>query len=138
MGVVVEPLEEPLAHVLVDEGVVGDLLDPDRELVGRRQLAVQQQVGDLEVAGALRQLLDGVAAVLEDPPVSVHERDGALGRGRGHEGGVVEPDAGQELAPLLGRDAAVDDGDLDRLPTAVVRYRHALYHDFDLLSLLPG
>jgi hypothetical protein len=52
VGVVVEPVDE-LLDVLVDERVVGDLVRPRPELLRRRQLAVQQQVGDLEEAGAL-------------------------------------------------------------------------------------
>ena len=48
VGVVVEAVDEPLAHVLVDERVVGDLVGPRRSC-GRRELAVQEQVGDLEV-----------------------------------------------------------------------------------------
>ena len=44
------------------------------------------------------------------------------------ERGVVEPDAGQQLAPLGGVDAAVDDRDLDRLAGAVVGDRDALGH----------
>ncbi len=36
------------------------------ELLGGGQLAVDQEVGDLEVGGLLGQLLDRVAAVAED------------------------------------------------------------------------
>ena len=134
MGVVVETLEETLAHVLVNKGVVGDLLDPVVELLGIRELSVQDEVGDLEVARLLGQLLDRVTAVLEDPVVAVDKGDRALGCGRCHEGRIVEPDAGQEFAPLLCRHSAVDDRDLDRLTVAVIRDRHAVYHDLHLLS----
>ena len=61
VGVVVEAVDEPLAHVLVDERVVGDVVRPRGELVGGRQLAVQQQVGDLEIGRVLGELLDRVA-----------------------------------------------------------------------------
>ena len=66
VGVVVEALEEPLADVLVDERVVRDLVAPGLELGSRRQLAVQQEVGHLQVGRALGQLLDRVAAVAQD------------------------------------------------------------------------
>ena len=38
-----------------------------------RQLAVDQQVGDLEVGGLLGELLDRIAAVLEDALVAVDD-----------------------------------------------------------------
>ena len=47
VGVVAEALEE-LLEVLVDVGVVGDVEDPAVELRRGRQLAEDQQVGDLE------------------------------------------------------------------------------------------
>ena len=48
------------------------------------QLAVDQQVGDLEVGRLLGQLLDRVAAVAQDAGVAVELGDGRLGgRGRG-------------------------------------------------------
>jgi hypothetical protein len=56
-------------HPLVELGLV-------------RQLTVQQQVGDLQERGALGQLLDRVAAVLEDPGVAVDVGDGAAAGGR--------------------------------------------------------
>ena len=53
VGVVAEALEEVL-DVLVDEGVVGDVVDPALELRLGRQLAEDQQVGDLEVGRLAR------------------------------------------------------------------------------------
>ena len=87
VGVVVEALEEPLADVLVDERVGGDLVDPGVELVPVGQLAVDQQVGDLEVGGPLGQLLDRVAPVAQDAGLAVELGDGALGGCGGAEGG---------------------------------------------------
>ena len=88
VGVVAEALEE-LLEVLVDEGVVGDVEHPAVELGLGRQLAEDQQVGDLEEGRALAELLDRVAAVFEDAGVAVDVGDrGAAGGGVG-EGRVV-------------------------------------------------
>ncbi len=73
MGVVVEAIHEPLAHVLVDERVMGDVRGPGVELFGVRELAVQQQVGHFEIGRVLGELLDRVAAVAEDARVSRRE-----------------------------------------------------------------
>ena len=75
VGVVVEPIDEPLAHVLVDERVVGDLVGPRGELLLVGKFAVQQQVGDLEVRRVLGELLDRVAAVAQDAGVAVEIGD---------------------------------------------------------------
>ena len=56
-----------LLDVLVHERVDRDLVRPLVELRLRRQLAVDEQVGDLEVGRLLGELLDRIAAVLEDP-----------------------------------------------------------------------
>src|SRR5262249_40692587 len=61
--------------VLVAVGVVGDVEAPAVELRLRRQLAEDQQVGDLEKARALAELLDRVAAVFEDSRLAVDEGD---------------------------------------------------------------
>src|SRR5207302_8582010 len=111
-------------HVLVDVGVVGDLVGPRLIPLGRRQVAVEQQVGHLEVGRLLGQLLDGVAAVLEDAGIAVDVGDGTAGEGRRHQGLVVEPDPGQDAAPGGGVDAPVHDGHVDRLPRAVVGDRY--------------
>ena len=88
VGVVAEALHEVL-DVLVHERVDRDLVDPLLELGLGRQLAVDQQVGDLEVGRVLAQLLDRVAAVLEDARVAVDVGDRAAARRRVHERRVV-------------------------------------------------
>ena len=70
MRVIAEAFDE-LLQVLVDEGVIGDAEHPLVKLSLRRQLTVQQQVGDLEKGRVLGQLLDGIAAVLENALVAV-------------------------------------------------------------------
>ncbi len=98
--VVAEALEE-LLDVLVDEGVVGDVEDPALELRLGRQLAVDQQVGDLEEGRLLAELLDRDAAVLEDALLAVD-----VGDRRAAGGGVRE-------RRVVGHQAEVVLGDLD-------------------------
>ena len=82
-----EALEE-LLHVLVDEAVARQLLAPGRELLGVRQMAVDQQEGDLGETRLL-ELFDRVTAVAQDPLVAVDEGDRALA-GAGVAVAVVE------------------------------------------------
>ena len=78
MSVVVEALEEALAHVLVDEGVVRDLVTPRRELVCSRELTVDEEVCHFQVVRLLGELLDRVAAVPQDSGLAVQVGNGAL------------------------------------------------------------
>ena len=124
VGVVAEALDE-LLDVLVDEGVVGDLVDPLVQLVLRGQLAVDQEVGDLEVGRLLAQLVDRVAAVLEHPGLAVDVGDVAAAAGRVGEGRVVGHEAEVVLvdlhpAEVHGLHRAVGDLDLVLLAGAVV------------------
>jgi hypothetical protein len=88
MSIVVEPVKE-LLQVLVDPRVMRDLPDPGVQLTARRQLAVEQEVRRLQERGALGELLDRVAPILENAPVAVDEGDPALARRGVHEGRVV-------------------------------------------------
>ena len=124
VGVVAEALHE-LLDVLVHEGVDRDLVRPLVELLLAGQLAVDQQIRHLEVARALRQLLDRIAPVLEDALLAVDERDrratrrgGHVGRVVGHQAEVVLVDL--DVAQLGGADRAVLDRNLVLLPGPVV------------------
>ncbi len=128
MGVVVEALQEPLSYVLVDERVVRHVVAPLVELRLVRQLALQQEIGHLQIGGVLGQLLNGIAPVAQDAGVPVEERDGTLAGRRRHEAGVVEPHPRQELGPLRRRDTAVDERNLNGLAIAIVRDGDALGH----------
>ena len=124
VGVVAEALEE-LLEVLVDEGVVDDVVGPAVELGPGRQLAEDQEVGDLEEAGALAELLDRVAAVFEDPGLAVDVGDRRAAGGRVGEGRVVgqHPEfvlVDLDLAQVHGADRAVGDRQLVGLAGAVV------------------
>ena len=90
-----------------------------------RQLAVDEQVGDLEEARLLRELLDRVAAVLEDALLAVDEGHRALARGGVDETGVVGRQARgvvvqADLTEVGGLDRAVVDRDLVVLAGPVV------------------
>ena len=128
VGVVVEAVDEPLAHVLVDERVVGDLVRPRLELALVRQLAVQQEVGDLEVRRVLGELLDRIAAVAEDAVVPVEVGDRRAAGGGRQEGWVVEEEVLVELSQGGARKHTVGDGDRDRLAGAVVGNRDGVGH----------
>ena len=134
VGALVEAGDEPLDELLVDEGVTGDVGVPGGQLCCCRQLAVGQQVGDLEVGGLLGELLDRVAPVLEDPGLAVDEGDRALAQRRRREArGRRTRRRGAAWRTRRG-DPAVDDRDLDRLAGAVVGDGDALGHDGDLLG----
>ena len=71
-----EPVEHPGQRV--GDGLeAGDPGPPTRTLAGGRQFAVQDQPGDVEVARALGELLDRVAAVAENALVAVNVGDPA-------------------------------------------------------------
>jgi hypothetical protein len=88
VGVAAEAREE-LVELLVQHGVVGDVALELLVFGRRRQLAVQQQVADLEEARLLGQLADRVAAVQQRALVAVNVGDGAFAGGGGGEARVV-------------------------------------------------
>ena len=122
--VVAEALHEAL-DVLVHERVDRDLVRPLVELRLVGQVAVHEQVGDLEVGRLLGQLLDRIAAVLEHPGLAVEEGDRGAARRGVHERGVVGHDPEVVLVDLDvaqggGAHRPVLDGDLVGLARAVV------------------
>ena len=132
VGVVAEPVEE-LLHVLVDERVVVDPVDERLVRLLARQLALEDQLRDLEEVGLLGELLDRVAAVAQDPLAAVDERDPALARRRvlvarvvGHHAEVAF--AGLDLPQVHRVDVAVDQRELVRLPGAVIGDRQSVGH----------
>src|SRR5215467_2090368 len=104
-----EALHE-LLQVLVNPCVMRDVVHPVLHLLAGGQLAVEEEVGNLEVAGALGELLDGISAVAQEGGVVREEPE------------VVGADA--ELAEIHGADGAVDDGQVRGLAGAVVGDRH--------------
>src|SRR5262249_33168456 len=92
-----------------------------------RQLAVHQQVGDFEVVGTLGQLLDRIAAVLEDALVAVDVGDGGPARRGVDEPRVIDRDSGlavalADLRQIGGPDRAVGDREVVLNTGAVVAY----------------
>ncbi len=120
VGVVVEALHEPLPHVLVDERVVRDVIAPLLELGGVGELAEDEEVGHLEVARVLGELLDRITAVAQDAGLAVELGDRALGSGRRTERRIEEPQPRHQLGPGLRVRTTVDDRDLHRFAGAVV------------------
>ena len=103
--------------VLVHEGVDGDLVGPLLQLRLCGQLAVDQQVGDLEVGGAFGEILDRVTPVLQDPGVAVEIGDGAAAGCDVGVAGVVDHQAevrlvGLHLAEVESAQRAVGDRQL--------------------------
>lgn len=130
VGVAREALVETL-DVLVQQGVLRDLVLEDGELVDRGQLAVDQQGGHLKEGGALGQLLDRVAAVAEDALLTVEIGDG------GFIGGGISISAVQRHQTGLGAElpdveALVADGAVDHrvgvLAVAVPQYYRVVAH----------
>jgi hypothetical protein len=122
--VVAEALHERL-QVLVHEGVIRHVMGPGLVLDLVRQVAVHQEVGDLEVVRLLGELLDRVAAVLEDALVAVDVGDGRATGGGVDEAGVVGGQAsvglgGADLLEIGGPDGAIGDGKVVVLAGPVV------------------
>ena len=88
VGVAREAVEESRL-VFMQQRVPLDLRGERGQLLGGGQLAVDQQVADLDEGRLLGQLIDRVAAVTQDPGVAVDVGDGALGR-RGVHKPLVE------------------------------------------------
>ena len=75
VGVATEALEE-VDDLLMHHGVVADQLGELVVFLVARQLSEQQQVAQLDVVGALGQLVDGVAAMQQHAFLAIDEGDG--------------------------------------------------------------
>ena len=76
-------------HLVVQHGVVADRLHECHFLLSRRQFAVQQQITHFHVVGLVRQFLDGIAAVIQQPFVAVDVGDRRIAAGGRGEAGIV-------------------------------------------------
>jgi len=106
--IVAEAAEEVLQG-LVHHRVMRDLVLEALELGRGRQLALHQQVGDLQEARMLGQLLDGVAAVQQHALITVDVGDRAAAAGSGDEARIIG-----EVACFLRQLADVDAGRAER------------------------
>jgi hypothetical protein len=88
MGIVVEAVDE-LLDVLVDERVVSDLLDPLLGLGLVGQLAIDQQMGDVEETAVLGEFFDRIPAVAQDASLTIDECDRRPATGRVQERRIV-------------------------------------------------
>src|SRR5215467_1985876 len=127
MRVIVKPVYE-LLDVLMDEGMMGYVPLPVLQFSSGGQLAVEKEVGHLQVVAALCQLLDRVAAISQDAAVTIDESYRALARCCIHEGRVIahKPEvAVQDLyfAQVFGRYRVMLDGNLVLLPGPVIYNR---------------
>src|SRR5690606_18643375 len=105
VGVVGERLEE-VFHVLPQQRVAGYRLLVGLQLRLGGELAVLEEVGHLEEAASIGELLDRIATVTEDPFLAVDVADGGAGLG-----GVGEP-AVERDQPGLGPQPSDVYGDL--------------------------
>ena len=111
-------------HLLVHHGVARDGVVEILELALGRQLAVQQQVADLEEVGLLRQLFDGIAAIEQDALVAVDVGDAGRAVGRRCEARIVGEAAGVAVQPADVDDVRTDGSRSHRhlgLPVAAQR-----------------
>ena len=116
VGVTREAAERD-AQAFVDLGVVEDAGLEGGQLGGRRQFAVDEQIGGLDEVGLLSEFFDAVAAIAKDTLLAVDE--GNLGlAGAGVGVAVVESDVAGLVAQLADVDPAFafgtdDDGEDD-------------------------
>ena len=94
VSVVVKSINETLTHVLVNEGVVGDVVMPNRELLGSWKFSVEEEVRDFQKCRLLCQLLDRVAAVPENSVVTIKVGNCRLARRCLHVCRVIDEERG--------------------------------------------
>src|SRR5437879_644657 len=131
---------DQLLDVFVKQGVMRDRVHPLAVLGRIGQLAMYQEIGDLEEATALGQLLDGIAAVAENAPLAVDEGDRAPAARGVEKGGIVAQQSGArpirgDLLEIGGGDRAIPDGDLVAAAGSVVGdSKRLVCHSYRTLS----
>ena len=139
MGIVMEAVDQHL-DVLVEQGVVGNRIDPGAMLGRVRQLAVGQEIGDFQEGAPFGQFLDRIAAVAEDAALSVDEGDRASTARGVEEGRIVAHQTrtgpvAQDLLEVGGGDRAISDWDLVVTAGSVVGDgQRVLCHGYSTLS----
>src|SRR5215471_2853767 len=137
MGVVMKAVDEFL-DVFVNESVMSDPVLPILELGGRRQLSVEDQVGNFQVVAELSELLDWISSIAKNPLVAIDKCYPALAGGCVHECRIVSHQAkivarDLDLSEVGRPDSAILYWHLILFPGAVVQNRKcALAHKFSL------
>ena len=132
MGVVPKPVHDR-ADIFVYVRMVRDLVHEFVEFGLGRQLSVQQQIRDFEKRAALRELFDRISAVSKNPLSPIDVGDGASGRGRVLEPGIVGHHAevavvDLDLPEIHGADdITLVDVDFVLAPSPVVPNRQAIF-----------
>ena len=88
MRVVAETVDK-LLDVFMQQGVVLDIVHPLVELRPIGKIAIEDQVRRFEIGALLRQLLDGIAPIVQDSPVPIYKRDLAAAGGGIGETGII-------------------------------------------------
>ncbi len=88
MGVAPEAVEE-IDDLFMHHGVHGDVVGKGFELLRRRQLAVHDEVADLQKPAILGELFDGITPIQQDALVAVDVGDRGTATGRGVEARVI-------------------------------------------------
>jgi len=83
-----------LGHLLVDHRVTLDDLDEVDLLLGRRQVAMLEQVGDVKEVAVLGEFFDRITAIQEFALVAVDKRDLRFAGRRRQKAGVIGKQAG--------------------------------------------
>ena len=138
MRVVTEAIDEVLDG-LVQHGVEGDVVHPFPFTLVIGELAVEQQISDLEEGAIFGQVVDVISAITEYALVAINVGDCALAIGRVHEGGIVRHETkivgvDFDLAEVHRANGFVLDGHFVCLISAVVSNgQSVLGHDLFLL-----
>ena len=103
---------EKFLDALVDESVMRDVIGPVLQLRFGGQLAVQEQIGSLEIGAFFGEVVDGIAAIAQDAGVAVDESDFADAGSGVVEGRIVAHHAeiggfDFDLAQIGGADGVV-------------------------------
>ena len=107
MRVAAETVEKA-RKLFVHHRVVGNVVNELGLFLGVRQFSIQQQIRDFEKITVLRQLLDRIAAIHQDPFVAVDIGDAGAAGGSRHEARIVG-----EMPGLRVKLADIDDARAD-------------------------
>ena len=70
-----ETIDETLTHILVNHGVVRDVVGPRVEFVCSREFTLQQEVGNFKEVALFCKLFNGVSAVTQNACVAIEVGD---------------------------------------------------------------